>query len=122
MAFRNNLRTLVKISVKRNILAHPDPLFTDLHVYSDASETAFGMVIYIVTYYEKLVDPVFGLGRSVIKPEKSLANVQRLELQSISYTCVKITDLTKILKQQIKKCNTNKYLRRQTEGTKTLLN
>ena len=96
------LPELANISIQRACHRYQNPKYTDLHVHCDASEEAYGMVIYIVTYYEELVDPVFGLGRSVVKPEKCLANVQRLELQGMAYTCEKVIELTRVLKTKVR--------------------
>ena len=78
-AWKNELSGLENIRVPRCYLQHTNAAF-DLHVFSDASEVAYGTVIYLRTCSPN-PETAFVLGKSRVAPKKTVS-IPRLELSS----------------------------------------
>ena len=97
------LPTLSKIVVNRPIIKKPGSLFTDVHVYTDASIYAEGFVAFFRTVYPDEIDVVFGFARSAVVPLSCNATCQKLELDAILFACEKILEVTKTFSFEINK-------------------
>ena len=97
------LPLLSDISIKRAIIKKQGSLYTDLHIYSDSSNYAEGFVSFFRTVYVDEIDVVFAMARSCVIPIKTLANVQRLELDAILFAVEKIQKVIDSLSFQIRK-------------------
>ena len=83
-AWKKELSGLENIRIPRCYLQHHNSPF-DLHVFSDASELAYGAVVYLRTHSP---DPetAFILGKSRVAPKKSVS-IPRLELNAAAMAC-----------------------------------
>ena len=88
-AWKNELSGLENIRVPRCYLQHTNTP-CDLHVFSDASEVAYGTVIYLRTCSPN-PETAFVLGKSRVAPKKTVS-IPRLELNAAAMAC-KLTAL-----------------------------
>ena len=85
--WKESLKQLEKIIIPRwHRTSTNTASSVELHVFSDASETAYGAVVYLRQVSNTCVDVSFVLGKSRVAPKKTVS-IPRLELSAASTAC-----------------------------------
>ena len=105
IAWKRNIPSLAKIKIPRWYgFTVTDMVQLQLHVFSDASQCAYGAVVYIRYILNKLVTCNFVLGKSRLAPiKKSSMSIPKLELQAAVIAVQLKTTVMEEINLEIKK-------------------
>ena len=85
--WKESLKQLEELRIPRWYRTSTDTATSvELHVFSDASESAYGAVIYLRHVTRANIDVAFVLGKSRVAPKKTVS-IPRLELSAASTAC-----------------------------------